>query len=44
MILCSGKRYNPNQLDMEEKFNQLTEKVDLLFKEMQSIRLEMQDN
>jgi len=28
---------------MEEKLNQLTEKFDLLFKEVQSIKLEMQD-
>jgi len=29
---------------MDEKFNQLTRKFDFLFKEVQSIRLEMQDN
>jgi len=44
MLLHSGKRCNPNQSDMEEKLNQLNEKFDLLFKEVQSIKLDMQDN
>jgi len=44
MLLRSGKRCNPNQSDMEDKLNQLNEKFDLLFKEVQSIKLEMQDN
>ena len=44
MLLRSGKRSNPNQSDIEEKLSQLHKKFDLLFREMQSIKLEMQDN
>jgi len=44
MLLRSGNRFNPNQSNMEEKLNQLNEKFDLLFREMQYIKLEMQDN
>ena len=44
MLLPSRKRCNPNQPNKEEKFNQLTEKFNFLFKEVQSIRPEMQDN
>ena len=44
MLLYSGKSCNPDQPDMEENFNQLTENFDFLFKKVQSIGLEMQDN
>jgi len=44
MLLRSGKRCNPNQSSIKEKLNQLNEKFNLLFREVQSIKLEMQDN
>ena len=44
MLLRSGNRFNPNQSNMEEKLNQLNEKFNLLFRKVQSIKLEMQDN
>jgi len=44
MLLRSGKGCNPNQSDMKEKLNQLNKKFNLLFREVQSIKLEMQDN
>ena len=44
MLLRSGKRCNPNQSDMEENLNKLNEKFNFLFREVQSIKLEIQDN